>query len=65
MSDLRHWAYRAIVRLHPADFRNEFGREMVLDFEDALQSYGLGRLWSDLLWSLVRQWSARVPLELS
>jgi uncharacterized protein (TIGR03435 family) len=46
--------------MHPADFRNEFGREMMLDFEDALHSYGLGRLGPDVLWSMVRQWSACV-----
>jgi uncharacterized protein (TIGR03435 family) len=46
--------------MHPADFRDEFGREMMLDFEDALHSYGLGRLWRDVLWSLARQWSARI-----
>jgi len=31
---------------------------MALDFEDALHTYGLGRLWRDVLWSLARQWSA-------
>ena len=59
MSDLRHWAYRAIVRLHPAAFRREFGREMVLDFEDAQGSHGVVALYWDALLSLVRQWTAR------
>jgi hypothetical protein len=58
MSSFRRRLYRAIVRMHPADFRDEFGREMMLDFEDALHTYGLGRLWRDVLWSLARQWSA-------
>jgi uncharacterized protein (TIGR03435 family) len=60
MSSFRRRLYRAIVRMHPADFRDEFGREMMLDFEDALHTYGLGRLWRDVLWSLARQWSACV-----
>src|ERR1700727_3648534 len=60
MSSFRHRLYRAIVGMHPADFRDEFGREMMLDFEDALHAYGLGRLCRDGLWSLARQWSARI-----
>jgi len=46
MSCFRRRLYKAIVRMHPADFRDEFGREMMLDFEDSLLTYGLGRLWS-------------------
>jgi uncharacterized protein (TIGR03435 family) len=46
--------------MHPADFRDEFGREMMLDFEDALHTYGVARLWRDVFWSLARQWSACV-----
>jgi uncharacterized protein (TIGR03435 family) len=60
MSGLQRRLYKAIVRIHPADFRDEFGREMMLDFEDAVHTYGLGCLWRDGLWSLVRQWSARI-----
>lgn len=60
MSSFRRGLYGVIVRMHPADFRSEFGREMMLDFEDALHTYGLGRLWRDALWSLARQWSACV-----
>jgi uncharacterized protein (TIGR03435 family) len=60
MTNLRRRLYGVIVRLHPASFCEEFGREMMLDFEDALHSYGLGRLWRDVLWSLARQWSARI-----
>jgi hypothetical protein len=47
MSSLRRRLYKAIVRIHPADFRDEFGREMMLDFEDAVHTYGLGCLWRD------------------
>jgi uncharacterized protein (TIGR03435 family) len=60
MSSFRRQLYKAIIRMHPADFRHNFGCEMMLDFEDALYSYGLGRLWRDVLWSLGRQWSAYV-----
>jgi uncharacterized protein (TIGR03435 family) len=60
MINIRRRIYGAIVRLHPVDFRNEFGREMTLDFEDALHTFGLGRLGRDVLWSLARQWSARI-----
>jgi uncharacterized protein (TIGR03435 family) len=60
MSSFQRRLYGVIVRMHPADFRDEFGREMMLDFEDALHSYGLGRLWRDVFWSLARQWSARI-----
>lgn len=57
MSDLRHRLYRAIVRLHPAEFRNEFGRSMVLDFVDALENRGFAALCVDALLSLARQWA--------
>jgi uncharacterized protein (TIGR03435 family) len=62
MIDFGRRIYGALVRLHPATFRNEFGREMMRDFGDALRSYGLGRLWRDVLCSLARQWSARILL---
>jgi uncharacterized protein (TIGR03435 family) len=57
MSDLKRSLYGAIVRLHPADFRNRFGREMTLDFVDAQQSHGFGALCCDALLSLGRQWA--------
>ena len=59
MIDLEHRLYRVIVRLHPADFRNEFGREMRLDFEDALERTGFAALYFDALLSLGRQWTVR------
>jgi len=52
--------YRLLLRLHPTAFRNEFAREMALDFEDALYTYGLGRLFIDATGSLGRQWWARI-----
>ena len=57
MSNLRHRLYGVIVRLHPAAFRNEFGREMALDFQDALASNGFAALCLDGLLSLGRQWA--------
>ncbi|HEY1743206.1 MAG TPA: TIGR03435 family protein [Granulicella sp.] len=59
MIDLERRLYGVIVRLHPADFRNEFGREMTLDFEDALESTGFAALYFDALLSLGRQWTVR------
>ena len=52
--------YRLLLRLHPAAFRNEFAQEMALDFEDALHTFGLGRLFFDATGSLARQWSAHI-----
>jgi uncharacterized protein (TIGR03435 family) len=49
--------YRVIVRLHPAEFRGEFGREMWLDFDDALASRGFASLLVDGMVSLGRQWA--------
>ena len=59
MIDLERRLYGVIVRLHPADFRNEFGREMRLDFEDALERTGFAALCLDALQSLGRQWTVR------
>jgi uncharacterized protein (TIGR03435 family) len=52
--------YRTLIRLHPADFRNRFGREMLLDFDDATSTYSALRLYLDALQSLVRQWSSHL-----
>jgi uncharacterized protein (TIGR03435 family) len=60
MHTLHRRLYRLLVRLHPAAFRNEFAREMALDFEDAVHAYGLACLFLDATGSLARQWSARI-----
>jgi uncharacterized protein (TIGR03435 family) len=52
--------YQLILRLHPAAFRNRFAREMSLDFEDALATYGFSRLLLDATRSLFRQWAAPI-----
>lgn len=62
MSNFRRHLYSAIVRLHPAAFRNEFGCEMVLDFEEALGNHGFATLCLDALLSLGRQWAECVFL---
>ncbi len=49
-------AYRLLLRLHPATFYDQFAREMALDFEDALQTYGVSHLFLDAARSLARQW---------
>jgi uncharacterized protein (TIGR03435 family) len=42
--------------MHPAPFRDEFGREMLLDFEEGVATLGSTRLCADALLSLGRQW---------
>lgn len=56
MENLGRRGYLLILRLHPAAFRHEFAREMALDFEASLQSYGLAHLLADAIRSLIRQW---------
>jgi hypothetical protein len=55
---LKRRLYRLILRLHPASFRNRFAREMSLDCEDALATYGFPRLFADATRSLFCQWTA-------
>jgi hypothetical protein len=44
-----HLTYRAILRLHPADFRAEFGDEMLWIFdEESGQGHALSLLWDGL-----------------
>jgi hypothetical protein len=57
MLSLKRRLYRLILRLHPAAFRARFAREMSLDFEDALATYGFPRLLLDATGSLFRQWT--------
>ncbi len=57
MRTLYRHLYRLLLRLHPAPFRSEFARDMALDFEDALATYGFARLFLDATRSLARQWT--------
>ncbi|WP_213806277.1 TIGR03435 family protein [Granulicella sp. dw_53] len=60
MHSLHRRTYRLLLRLHPAAFRDEFAREMELDFEEALHTYGPTRLFLDAVGSLARQWSTSI-----
>jgi len=53
----RRQIYGFIVRMHPAAFREEFGGEMMLDFEDASGGTPFAPLCCDALLSLARQWA--------
>jgi len=59
MTHLQRRIYGAVIRLHPAAFREEFGSEMAHDCEDALQARGFAALLGDAIVSLGRQWKAR------
>ena len=50
--------YTGIVRLHPREFRDEFGGEMLWIFEEASGGpiIGTATMIRDALSSLVRQW---------
>jgi uncharacterized protein (TIGR03435 family) len=52
--------YGLLLRLHPAEFRHEFAREMALDFEEALETHGSAWLYLDAAGSLARQWVAAI-----
>ena len=54
----RHF-YRFLIRLHPAEFRDRFGDEMELNFEEACDVYGETRLLLDAAISLGRRWFLR------
>ena len=59
MSKLQRRIYCALLRLHPAEFRRQFGRDMARDCEDALRERGFGPLLGDAMLSLARQWRVR------
>jgi uncharacterized protein (TIGR03435 family) len=52
--------YAAIIRLHPADFRNRFRHEMLLDFEDICATHHPANLYLDALQSMLRQWASQL-----
>jgi hypothetical protein len=59
MSRIGSCIYGLLLRMHPPAFREEFGREMALDFEDAAQSQPLAALYWDGIISFARQWTVR------
>jgi uncharacterized protein (TIGR03435 family) len=59
MSKLQRRIYSALLRLHPAAFRRQFGRDMARDCEDAIRDRGFAALIGDAFLSLARQWQSR------
>jgi hypothetical protein len=51
--------YRFLIALHPPEFRERYGDEMILIFEDATASWGASSLIFDATRSLARQWFLR------
>jgi hypothetical protein len=59
MSEWGWRVYGLLLRLHPEEFREEFGPEMAMDFEDAVRDGKAGALYWDGVVSLGRQWMLR------
>ncbi|HLK03791.1 MAG TPA: hypothetical protein VKT53_05060 [Candidatus Acidoferrum sp.] len=51
--------YRLLISLHPRNFRERFGGEMDLIFEEAANSWGAVTSLFDAAASLLRQWFLR------
>ena len=49
-----HRLYRALLRLYPVEFRDEYGREMAQMVRDRIAREPRARLWIDLLRDLLR-----------
>jgi hypothetical protein len=54
-SMVSRFAYRSLLRLHPAPFQDEFGAEMLWIFDEERQEGGVGHLLVDGAISLLRQ----------
>jgi len=54
--------YALIIRLHPLQFRQRFGEELLATFDDAVEDRGWLPLFVDALVSLLRQWLLRSKL---
>jgi hypothetical protein len=50
--------YRTILHLHPAPFRERFAGEMLWIFDETFSEFGMWRLATDALSSLLKQWVA-------
>jgi len=51
--------YALLIRLHPAEFRDRFGDEMEMIYEEASGSWGKVSLLCDAAVSLARRWLLR------
>jgi hypothetical protein len=54
--------YHCLLRLHPEAFRLRFEQEMLLDFDDAITTWGAASLIGDVGSSLLRQWLVRLEM---
>jgi len=54
--------YRSLIRLHPYEFRDRFGEEMIFIFDKGMQPWGALSLLADAAFSLGRQWITRPVL---
>jgi hypothetical protein len=54
--------YRFVVRLHPSEFRDRFGDEMLCIFDEAAIASGSATFILDGCCSLVRQWLRRAQV---
>ena len=54
--------YRFVLRLHPADFRERFGDEMLCIFDEAAIGGSAASFIADAGLSLVRQWLSQAQM---
>jgi len=54
--------YRFVIRLHPAEFRERFGDEMLFIFDEGEAGWGTAPLFADGCLSLARQWLSRAQV---
>ncbi len=58
MNNTQRRSFLLLLHLHPPSFRQRFGEEMFLDYQDLYHGQGSFRLTADLLLSLLRQWGS-------
>jgi len=54
--------YRFVINLHPADFRERFGDEMLCIFDEGETGFGAASLLADGCLSVARQWLTRAQV---
>jgi hypothetical protein len=52
-------AYHLLIHIHPAQFRDRFGDEMLSIFDEVAGTPGATALLGDACFSLLRQWAVR------